>query len=260
MYKSFTKNNWDLSKAVLKSTTSVTWYLIYWVAVSDDGTKLYYQTNNWNRVTATLHQFTLTTPFDLSTKTSEVTLNFGSSSAAYWVYPWNITFRNNWQYLYIGYNNSGAPMYMERYTLSTPRDISTATLTNQIAQTWTDGWTIFLSEDGTKERYAAWDGTYYKSLTTAYEPELWTKVTNTNYKFMRLSSDGNNLYSDWGSTITQYSLSTPRDITTASQENVLTKPASWNYWEWIYFNQDGSKLWTLRWWVNSTNIYYYEIE
>ena len=82
VYKSFTKNNWDISKAVLKSTTAISWYLVYWVALSDDGAKLYYQTNNWNRVTAALHQFTLTTPFDLSTKTNEVTFSFGSSSAA----------------------------------------------------------------------------------------------------------------------------------------------------------------------------------
>ena len=251
--------NWDLTQATLTSANQISGYLVYWVAMSDDGTKFYYQTNNWNRQTGTFHQFTLTTPFDISTKTSEVTFSIGSSSAQWWVYPWNIVFRNGGRYLYITYWNSTAPLYIERYTLSTPRDVSTKTLTNQITDSSSDGWSVYITEDGAKEYYSWSGGLRYKQLTTQYVPETANILTSTVYDFPWLSSDGKYIYTDGGSTITQYSLSTERDVTTATQVATLSKPTSANYSYWIYFNSDGTKLRTIRWLVNNNNVYTYTI-
>lgn len=253
------KWNGDLTKATLSSTTSISGFLVYGVTLSDDWTKLYYQTNNWNRTQATFHQFTLTTPFDISTRTNEVTFNFGSSSAQRGVYPWNILFRNWGSYMYIAYHNSVAPMYMERYTLSTPRDISTKTLTNQIIQTWGDGCNLYVSEDGLREIYSNTLGVYYKTLTNAYELELWTMIeSGFGVGFMWMSPDGLYLYWDDGNVVKQYQLSTPRDVTTRIQIATLNKPSA-NYNYGLSFNADGSKLRTVRWWVNSCKLYCYDI-
>ena len=250
--------NWDLTKATLASSVSVTWYLIYGVAMSDDGTKFYYATNNWNSTAATFHQFTLTTPFDISTRTNEVTFDFGSSSATWWVYPFNIVFRENWEYLYLSYLNSGAPLYWEKYTLSTPRDVSTSTLSQQISLISgpTNG-SLYISNDGTK-MWTLGTGIYYKDLSTPFTLEAWTLIDNWTYPFGTFSSDWKYVYTDNWNTIAQYSLTTPRDITTASQIATLTK-TSGSYWYWIYFNRDGTKLRTVRWSVNGQNIYTYEI-
>lgn len=252
--------NWDLTKATLSSTTSISGFSCYAPCFSDDGMKFYYtirsDNTNWK-----IYEYDLWTAWDVSTKSGSYThtMTIGSGNPRYWVYVQNMIFRNNWQYMYVGYFNHPWTVqgYVAQYTLSTPYNIATATLTKSIwtGQYWP--W-IWVSEDGTEFWFMS-DGAYYKQLSTPYMIETATKITNTRTMFKFISSDWKYAYNHPVSSATkQYSLWNGYDFSSWSEVASITQTWS-NYCEWLTFNKDWTKLYVLWWGLNSWTVRTYTI-
>lgn len=251
--------NWDLTKATLIKTTQISAYLCYWLAFSDDGTRFYYVTNEWNRQKWKCYQYNLWTARDVSTKgySPTASFQFWSASASYWVYPSNFIFKNNGSYLYIGYSNSGTT-YIDWYTLSTPREISTASLVSSTNVPWVDWTSVYFSDDWTDFYYSN-TKVYHKQVTTSRTPEVnGTEVYSSWLSRWFVAPDGSNVYKDGGGNVVQYSMSTPFDFSTVSEVATLTKPSA-SYSSWTCFNKDGTIMYTARWALNTPNVYTYTI-
>lgn len=254
------KWNWDLTKAVLDGTktTALSWFIIYWISFSESWDKLYYFTNNWNNTTWTLHQFTLTTPRDVTTRTNEVTMAIWGNYP-YWVYSQWFLFRDNWKYLYIHYCWT-SPTYIEMCELGTNYDISTAVLETSISINADVACPFYISKDWTNFRYLYSWNLYHATLATPYYITAWTSQWSKSLRnFRYVSPDEKYLYADNESgSIFKYSLWSWLDFINATQEQTLTKPV-WSYWAWVYLNNDWTKLYTVRWPLNAQNIYTYNI-
>lgn len=107
------------------------------VCVSDDGEYIYF----WIDDTASIYQYELTTPFDLTTATNQKTTSTTTGGM-------NVQIKNNGKYLYMAHSISSTPV--KQYELSTPYDIS-STKTEVGSKTFSsyDEWRcLFVSNDG----------------------------------------------------------------------------------------------------------------
>ena len=110
---------WDPSTASFDKFLNVTSVLQSRdVFLSSDGTQLYVLDDFYDRIA----QFNLTTPWDLtSTNYNSQYFSLGSNSTV--LNPTGLTFSSDGSYMYV---MSSYLRYMNRYTLSTPWDVSTA--------------------------------------------------------------------------------------------------------------------------------------
>lgn len=92
--------------------------------IGDSGTKLYVYGDPSDGATYKLYQYTLNTAWDISSA-SYTTKNINGPGS----YASGLFFGNNGEYLYLGGNIGNAILY--QYILSTPWDISTATITTK---------------------------------------------------------------------------------------------------------------------------------
>ena len=124
-----------------------------------------------------------------------------------WNYKRAIYISPNGQYLFITHSYSSTQHYVYKYTMSTPRDLTTATNT--------------------------------------YTLDLWQGQSSLYPVGIFFSPDGTNMYVSgasyaWGNPRVQcYTLSTPRDLSTAT--NTYTK-TGFNSWENIFFSDDGTRF------------------
>jgi len=209
-----------------------------------DGTKMYMV----GRVSDAIHQYSLSTGFDISTASYDsVSFSVSSQSQS----PTSISVNPDGTKFYLVGSNS-----IYQYSLSTAFDISTASYSVTLSTSSQDTTpaNIAFNTDGTKMYLVGWagDAVYQYSLSTGFDINTASydsvsfsvssqATTPANVKF---NTDGTKMYVlNLGSRIYQYSLSTGFDISTASYDSVnfvtTNEEASASG---LIFNTDGSKL------------------
>jgi hypothetical protein len=168
--------------------------------------------------------------------------------------PWNIFFSTDGTKMYVCDDNVNTVF---QYTLSTAWDISTASYASKffgIAQNATPV-AMRMKSDGTK-MYIAWHWSggyvYQYTLSTAWDvstasydsKSFYTGTQETQPHWLFFSTDGTKMYV-WGNTqaIYQYTLSTARDVSTASYAS-KTFSVSWQAGQQpsLSFDASGTKL------------------
>lgn len=219
-----------------RDTYSVSWYNDTWLT---NGTTYYYAAfavwNNWlETISSTAPNVTPvgTKEWDLSKITLDKSYNVWVTSI-YWAY-----IDPSWTRLYINRESSSI---MQR-TLSTPRDVSTATGSSSLSVSisWQGIW---LSNDGTLLFIFAYNGNVYKfTLSTPRDITTATQTQNINAAhgwknptWWIMSTDGKYMYTCYENNVIKlFFLSTPFDLSTAS--------AQWTISSWV---------WTTRWlWIS----------
>jgi len=220
----------------------------YSIAFNNDGSKMYMVGASSDSV----HQYTLSTPFDLSTASYD---SVSFSVTAQDTLPFSIAF-----------NNDGSKMYMvgvssdsvHQYTLSTPFDLSTASYDSvSLSVAAQDGAPhgLAFSNDGSKMYMvgSANDSVYQYTLSTpfdlstaSYDSVSFSVAAQDGAPHgLAFSNDGSKMYmvGNASESVFQYSLSTPFDLSTASYDSVSLSVAGQDTNPYdIAFNNDGSKL------------------
>lgn len=193
---------WDVSTATNTGYTCSTDYNVSWVAFSKDGTKLYVALPDY-----WIREYSLSTAWNVSTSSLNYILSVSGNLTWLWV-------SEDWVHLY--YNNYTTSKSIE-YTMSTPRDLSTATLLWQISYpvAW---WVyrdvcvspdkkVYLVQQATPSYIYQLDMSTAQDITTATYSGTSSSVTHTAW-WLYISPDGSKMYisSLDGKTIYQYSL------------------------------------------------------
>lgn len=192
--------------------------------VSADGTQLYVV----NLVSASaVYQFTMSTPFDLSTATyggkfKDVSAEVGSSNAH------SITFGNNFSKMYITESSDGPTVETRQYTLSTPGDVSTASYDSKFFASAQDTgmFAVELNSNGTKMIGVGDTNNklFQYTLSTAFDIST-ASYDSVSFDFSAQVTDPHNLYINdagtrlyilgvSGNTVYQYNFGTPYDLST----------------------------------------------
>jgi 6-phosphogluconolactonase (cycloisomerase 2 family) len=218
---------------------------------NDDGTRLYMVGYNSD----TIYQYTLNTPYSISSVTyNSVFLN----TAVEQDFPSVFTFNNDGSVMFL---NEGSVEFI-RYTLSTPYDISTATV-DRLVRPGRDSFgpnylDFTFSNDGTRlytlgdARVLGSSGTGINQylLNVPYEPDsavfkldTFSEVSGPNS--MTFNNNGTKLYVSAGlGELYEYDLSTPYETGSAVYNGgtfTLTSDTETNP-NGIAFNDDGSKM------------------
>ena len=218
-----------------------------------------------------LFQYTLSTPFDVSTASTSVNdyIDVGEWSSG----NMDMRFNNDGTKLFVLFDamNQNQRSRIYQYTLSTPYDI-TSTVTagaSVIIGNQSDDFKSFLFNDDGSKMFVSRHGTIYKyTLNTPFVP---TTVTNTDTSFflpvtitgMQFNNDGTKLFTVYQAstigtkaTITEWALSTAYDPTTAIQPataTFVTDETTNSNGEvplkFMTFNNDGTKFFSF----NGTN-------
>lgn len=212
---------------------------------STDGTKLYISDSNYaispyavnSPRSAAIHQYSLSTPFDITTKTPDNKLldTRGAAPTTTSASSNTITgfsFAANGTKLYLIYLSN---KIVYQYTLSTAWDISTAVYDDKniaVNNINTQPYGLFVKEDGSSLYTVAWGDSVQQILQynfgAAYDVSTATYSTQINisaqyssaWYSLDFSSDGAKCYALAGNgNIFQYNLSTPWAINTASYSN-----------------------------------------
>lgn len=232
------------------------------ITFSSDGTKLYYL----GGTNATIYQYTLTTPFNISTATfASKSLSVNTQEST----PQGLAFSSDGTKVYVTGSTSDN---IRQYTLSTAWEINTgsyASKTLSVLSQDTTSTALQFSSDGTKA-YMLGDTNntiYQYTLTTAWDISTGSyasksfsvgtqEITPTGMVF---NSDGTKVYIVGSSndTIYQYSLGTAWDISTASYDS---KSISISFYEanasGLAINSDGTRVYV----IGTTNITVYQID
>jgi sugar lactone lactonase YvrE len=193
------------------------------VAFSVDGTKMYVAgvTND------TVYQYTLSTPFDVSTAT------YASKSMAVGVVnPRALAFKPDGTTLFVAVD---AGQNIRQYTLSTPWDISTGSYASKtFSVTSQDGtpkglWVnsagtrMYISGDDNNTVYQYTIGTPWDVSTASYASKSFSVASqNTTPEGLTFSPDESKMFvlSDNADAVHQYQLATPGDVSTASYSSI----------------------------------------
>lgn len=216
----------------------------------DDGSKLYMLGFNSDRV----HQYSLSTAFDLSTMTYDnVSFSVGSQDGVG---------------LGLAFNSAGTKMFVlgtstdkvYQYSLSTAWDASTLSYDSvnfSVATQETGPRGLTFSADGTN-MYVVGDTeyVYQYSLSTAFDlstasyssTSFDVSTQETSLKDVRFNPDGTKMYilGSGNDKVYQYSLSTAYDVSTASYDSISFSVSSQDGSAYsMLFNGDGSKMYVL---------------
>lgn len=225
---------------------------LQWFYISPNGLKAY--ATFWNNWSGKFAQYSLSTAWDISTATQVQNISVTKPN-------W-FDFSKNWNYIFLSTENWNKII---RYTLSTPRDLSTATLdTGQSISVGSPfASKVNISPDWHYIFYPTTANNlplYRYELTTAFDLSTATNYTyiNTSNLCSTVSKDGKFIYKalDIGSEVTQYSLATPYDITSAQTE-VGRYNVSYSEGRCLYISEDW-KYWTI--WNTSSWITQYEAQ
>jgi hypothetical protein len=230
------------------------------IAFNDNGTKMYMVGN----LSGYLYEYDLSTPFDVSTA-SYGSVSFDTSSED--ARPNSVSFNDDGTKMYVlGSNNDR----VYQYTLTTAYDISTASYASKnfsVASQSLNGRFTVLANNGTKLYYLANTELIYQyTLSTAYDISTASYDSKTfnlssqdtdNHGF-GFNDDGTKLYAV-GVTdgeVSQYSLSTAYDISTASYDSVSFSAASEDIYPFtLAINNDGTKMYVVG--LDSNTVYQY---
>lgn len=258
------KNGWDLLNATDSGNTFVVTTqeaTPYWMTFKDDGTKMYivWTTND------TIYQYTLSTPYDVSTASYDSkSFSVSTQSAS----PVGIKFGDNWTKVYIS-DSVNDSIY--QYDLSTAWDISTAWYSGNTINTTSQDSSlknIFLKWDWTK-LYTVWDSNnsiYQYTLSTAWDISSATYDSvsfsvaseDTSPQSLWFKPDGTKMYM-WGGAwndVNQYTLTTAWDISTAWFDWIL-KITLANSPTDLFITSDWLKFYVI--WHSTDTVYEYDL-
>ena len=216
---------------------------------SEDGLHLYLVSYN------NINHYTLTSAYDLST----VTL-----SHSYATYPTDtsyvsngdqsVTVSSDGQYLYATNRENDR---IRQYTMTTPYDLSTASVTDTLSVIAYDNHPrcITMTSDGKKAYIAGYTNKKIHELALAtpfdistaywtgeeiYLPNIGSGISLTDTTMLKISGTGEYLYAITLTGYTEITLSTPFDLSTA----VYSSHFDWSAVGGVYgtLNSDGSKL------------------
>ncbi len=233
------------------------------IFIKPDGSRLYV-TNDEDDDDQSVIEYSLTTPFDISTavKSSEtlLTIQEGGSSEVM-DNPHAIEFKPDGTRMYVirSDGTAGNTVALEQFSLSTPWDSSTITWTGRTdLQTGCttsiqargldfkpDGTRVFIGNEGNDiiaqyDLTTPWDVT---SMTNQFcSPSI--SGDETKMRNIQLSSDGSFLYlgGNTGDDINKYSLSTPYNITSISLETSFSISAQTGEMRGFIFSSNFTKL------------------
>ena len=233
------------------------------IFIKPDGKRVYV-TNDEDDDDQSVIEYSLTTPFDISTavKSSETLLTIQESgSSEVMDNPHAIEFKPDGTRMYVirSDGTAGNTVAIEQFSLSTPWDSSTITWTGRTdLQTGCttsiqsrgldfkpDGTRVFIGNEG-NDIIAQYDLTTPWDVTTMVNQECSPSITGdeTKMRNIQLSSDGNFLYvgGNTGDDINKYSLTTPYNITSISLETSYSISAQTGEMRGFIFSSNFTKL------------------
>jgi len=220
------------------------------VAFNSDGTKMYVL----GIVSDKVHQFTLSTAFDLSTASSD-SVNFSVGSQD--INPYGIAFNNNGTKMYMCGNTSDS---IHQYTLSTGFDLSTASYDSvslNVSSQESIPAGVQFNNDGTKMYMTGNSNSVYQyTLSTAFDlstasydsVSLDVSSLENVTSALAFNNDGTKLYitGHGNETIFQHTLSTAFDLSTASYDNLSLDVSSIEgNPRGLAFNNDDTKMYVI---------------
>ena len=220
----------------------------YKIRFNNDGTKLFML----GVVSDKVHQYTLSTSFDISTASYD-SVNFSVASQE--TDPYGLAFNNDGTKMYITGNTSDS---IFQYSLSTGFDLSTASYDNvslSVTSQETNPTGITFNSTGSKlymlgqtsdevHQYSL--STVFDLSTASYDSVSFSIASQeTSPMDMSFNSDGTKMYIIGSSSdaVFQYSLSTGFDISTASYDSIsFNVNAQDSGPRAVVFNNDGTKM------------------
>ena len=220
---------------------------IYAFDISEDGSSVYVSDSTSNSI----YQYTVNTPWDLTTINITPIASLDLSNIENVIVEGSISITNNGNKIVFAGNDTDT---ISSIDLSTPWDLSTAdtnTLSslNKIILNNTDPRGLFIYPDNATVSVLKGSTATIQKLITDLTPKLTDYTISQSFKHGRtytedvsLNNDGSKMYVVKYNTdsIYQYSLSTPFDITTASEEYVLSTTGEENSPRALAWNGDGS--------------------
>jgi hypothetical protein len=232
VYELVLSTEWDLSSASLSArelSVGGQEGAAYGLHISRSGTNLYIC---GGATTGRVHQYALSTPWNLSTGSFVRTLSVNTNSPI----PRGIFFKPDGSKFYLTIEDLGGSDYVTEYALGTPWDISTASYSNRltIAAAGQALHDLYIKPDGLK-LYAVRDTGASPVISRYSMPSAWvvSSATSDSNEFgtsgqegdptsVWFSSDGGKMYvgGSVNNKIYQYSLSTAWDVSSASYDSV----------------------------------------
>ena len=213
-------------------------------AFKDDGTKMYFLTN----VASTVYQFSLSTPWDITTATYDsLSVNVSAQGVGY-----SIKFKPDGTKMFVLQDGT-----VYQYSLSTAWNVSTATY-DSVSYVLSAGvpFSIAFKSDGTK-LYALFvdagiRSIYQYSVASAWDissvtfdsVSLSVSSQGTDPTTFNFKSDGGAVYVGNGSSVFQYGLTSNWDLSTASYSSISKSLAGQNLPSItdIGFKPDGNRM------------------
>jgi len=239
IFQSTLSSGFDITTAKLDTSINTQDPVPQGINFNDDGTKLY-QIGNFD---SKLFQSSLSTPFDISTATVDKSISNPDNDAQ------GVTFNNDGSRLFI-IGSSQNKIY--QFNVSTAFDIGTANLTKTRSSQDSDPLDLVFNDDGSilLECGGTDDKIYQSNLSTPFDIATATfqksidldGLTPSGFPHgVDISNDGDKLFiTGRDDQITQFNLTTPNDISTATVEKSAStqSPESQD----IALSNDGTKL------------------
>lgn len=176
---------WDISTASSDSKSGSFQSSIEGFFMKSDGTRVYSQ-RSINNTIRFIDQWTLSTPWDISTLGSQVSLNIsGSSGSVYGIY-----FKPDGTKLYFIFDDGSSHLTINQYALSSAWDLSTATSEKTYTETitsYTDN--LFFNDIGTQLFICNFDSDTIRQYTLSTAWDIST-ASYDNKNFSIAAQDG----------------------------------------------------------------------
>jgi len=263
VYRFTLSTPYDLSTISYNQSLTLNFWMTdpIWIDLKPDGTKLFITSHASPNV---IHEFTMSTPYDLSTRTYIWSFDLSANiDNVRWV-----RFNDDWTKAFFTWIQNDR---IYEYSLSTAYTISTLSFVDS-HYVWTQDWVPFwldFNSDWT-EIYIAW---YINKKIFKYDMTTWYDLTwisyDQSYSFS-LSSLANPNWLRFNSTwtkmfvldvaskkVTEYDLSVAYDTSTLSYSQDFTVAAGWTGLDWLEFSSDWTKMYVIR--DTENNIYQYNL-
>ena len=217
------------------------------VTLSADGTKFYMLGPT---ATASVYQYTLTTPYDVSTGSyASKSMDVSSEETL----PEGLAISTDGSKMYVvGTNNDT----VYQYTLGTPFDVSTGSYASKSMSVSTEDNNprgVDISTDGTKIYISGNenDTVFQYTLSTAFDvatgsyasKSMSVSSETTATEDLEISADGTKMFVTGDDTVFQYTLSTAFDISTGTYDSIsLSVSNQETITTGLTFHPDGNKM------------------
>jgi 6-phosphogluconolactonase (cycloisomerase 2 family) len=254
VYQYSLSSAWDISTASYDSVSfsTASQSTPYGLFFGDSGSKMYIV----SAITDTVYQYTLSTPWDLSTA-SYANLSF--SVVTQENAPQSVIFKSDGTIMYV--IGSGGDD-VNQYALSSAWDVSTASFTKSSSpsmNTWygeQNPSDIYIKPDGTQLYVVGpnnTDSVWQQTMPTAWDvanmvPGFYVGSQEVTPQGLAFKDDGTKMYivGSGNDTVYQYSLSTAWNVLTASYDSVSFSVASQeDNPRGITFKTDGTKMYII---------------